>query len=187
MCYIEHTNTQGFSTYIHTATYVTHTDIPVINDDWKVMLMLHKTIWHNYNTFGTISSRGGCASRRSGLSLCTDRRDLLDSAVFPCLLLILLTGQLWNEMKWARGTSEQVSDQQQITCFYNRAALCYTVGMAIRWWYSLNALSGTFLAWHSSQQDGVWSKLIDTVFIESTSSPASSWSLQSLVSSLSQV
>lgn len=34
--------------------------------------------------------------------------------------------------------------------------------MAIRRWYSLNVLSGTFLAWHSSQHDRVWSKLKDT-------------------------
>lgn len=34
--------------------------------------------------------------------------------------------------------------------------------MAIRRWYSLNVLSGTFLAWRSSRHDRVWSKLKDT-------------------------
>lgn len=97
--------------------------------------------------------------------------------VFPCYSFWskVSFGKSWSKL---RSTLEQVSDQLWITslqrCATRSAWQCDVY--QLRWWYSLNTLSGTFLACHSSQEDRVWSKLKGTVSIGSTAGPASSWS-----------
>ncbi len=125
----------------------------------------------------------------------TDRLNSLGFADFRVLLNNLFPGLFWRNWSKLKTTSQRVSDQLQIArssvlclkhcnCTTRPAWQCDVNYM--RWWYSLNALSGTFLDWHSFQEERVWSKLKGTVSIGSTANPASSWSSQSSMSPLSQ-